>query len=114
MMKLEVYLHFNGQAEEALNFYESCLNGEITYLTRYSEGPMPVAGGHKNRVMHANFKFGDNMLMLSDAMPEHTVNSGKNVSLSIGASASDIAAMEAIFNNLAQGGTITMPLQDTF
>jgi PhnB protein len=111
-MRIEVYLLFNGKAEEAINFYKSCFNGEISFLSRFSESKMPVADEVKNDIMHATLTVGESVIMVSDSTPEHRVQPGNNVQVSLGYD--DIAKMETEFNKLVQGGTITLPLQDTF
>ena len=55
-MTLTPYLHFEGQAEEALNFYKNIFNGEITMTSRYGDAPMPVDDDWKNKLMHARLK----------------------------------------------------------
>ena len=112
MMKLEIYLHFNGEAEKALEFYRECFGGEVTYKQTYGESKQEVPAEWKNRLIHSNFKFGDNMMMISDSGPQHVVQPGSNVTLSIGAD--NVQEMEKVFNKLAEGGKINMPLQDTF
>ena len=69
-MKLNPYLNFNGNAEEAMNFYKSVFGGEFSALQRFkevpdSEQPMPESEG--NRIMHVALPIGkDVVLMGSD------------------------------------------------
>ena len=65
-MKLVPYLHFAGNAREALNFYKDALGGDIVQLGTYGESPMPGDEDYKDKVMHARFVFDGNMIMLSD------------------------------------------------
>ena len=65
-MQLIPYIHFEGNAEEALNFYKDALDGEIIMLSRYKDSPMPVDEDYKEKVIHARLKFGDNLIMISD------------------------------------------------
>jgi PhnB protein len=112
-MKLTPYLHFSGNAEEALNFYVSSLDGKIEMLSRYGDSPMPCDEDWKPKIMHARLFFGDNnMIMISDAFKGGEVRTEGNVQLSIGTD--DAEAMEVIFNKMAEGGTVTMPLQPQF
>ena len=112
MIFLNPYLSFTGNCEEALNFYKEALGGEITELNRYAEMPdSPEA--YKDKILHANLTIGNMSLMCSDAMPGYyEVQKGNDVTLMLGFD--DEAEQTKIFEALAQGGTITMPLEDTF
>ncbi|HTB07686.1 MAG TPA: glyoxalase/bleomycin resistance/extradiol dioxygenase family protein [Bacteroidia bacterium] len=111
-MKLVPYIHFNGNCREALEFYRDCLNGTIESMQTFGDAPaMKVDDSLKNHVLHSVFKFGDNILMASDTAGR-TVVVGDNIRLSI--DIPEAKTMDAIFNKMAVGGKITMPLQDTF
>lgn len=110
-MKTELvpYLNFNGNTEEALNFYKDALEGEILLINRFGEAPMPVDEDYKDKIVHARLKFGgDNLIMFSDGMKGRVIPIEGNIQLSI--QTEDEAYLERIFNNLAAGGTVTMPL----
>jgi PhnB protein len=112
-MKLEVYLTFDGNCEEAMNFYKEVFGGEIVGRQRFSENPgMPVPDENKDQILHCRLEFDGNVLMASDNMPGGKTISGSNVSLTLGSR--DRARTEKVFNQLAAGGKIGMPLQDTF
>lgn len=112
MPQLSVYLSFPGTCEEALNFYKHAFNGEIKSLQRFSEAPMPSDPADANRIMHAEFAADGMALMASDAAGTYAGRPGTNVALSVN---HDNEADQAIvFDKLAEGGTVTMPLQDTF
>ena len=111
-MELEAYLTFNGTCEEALNFYKECLNGEITTLSYYDSAPMPVSDAFKNKVLHANFKFGKSSFMASDSEEGKPVIIGTNISLTLNVENEE--DLERLYQKLAEGGQKTMPLQDTF
>ncbi len=111
-MKLTPYLHFSGNAEEALNFYVSAFNGKIEMFSRYDDSPMPSDEDWKQKIMHARLVFDNNMIMISDAFKGGEVKTDGNIQLSI--EMDDAEAMEIIFNKMAIGGTITMPLQPQF
>lgn len=112
MLHLTPYLYFSGNAEEVLNFYKDALGGEIIMLSRYGDSPMPVDEDYKNKIIHSRLKFNDNLVMISDAFKGGTVNTDGNIQLSI--EMDDAEEMEVIFNKMAEGGTITMPLQPQF
>ena len=112
-MKLNPYLNFNGNAEEAANFYKDALGGEIVMLNRFGESPMPCDDDWKQKIMHVRILFGgDNIIMISDAMKGREISTNGNIQLSIGLE--DVEKTNELFENLSQGGEITMPLQDTF
>lgn len=111
-MKLIPYIMYSGNAEEALNFYKEILGGEIQGMQRYGETPMPSADDQKDKIMHSTFMFEDNVIMASDSMQGPQQSNGANVHLSV--DIEDTGKMDVIFNKLADGGKVTMPLQDTF
>jgi len=111
-MKLITYLHFNGQCEEALNFYKTCFRGTILQFSRMGDSPMPVPESHKNKIMHARLKFGDNVIYLSDTLAGNERTVGNNISLSL--EINPPTKMDDLFARLSEGGKIIMPLQDTF
>ncbi len=111
-MKLTPYIHFNGDAEEALHFYKEVFHGEIISLNRYGDSPMTSGEAQKNKIIHSRLQFGDNLIMISDSMEGHMMAIGGNVQLSV--EVHDKVQMETVFSQLAAGGKITMPLQDQF
>lgn len=111
-MKLVPYILFNGNAEEALNFYKEAFNGEISQLGRYGESPMPCSDAEKNMIMHARLEFDGNLMMVSDSSQGRNVNEGNNVQLSI--DVEDVEKLNQMFVKMSEGGTVTMELQDTF
>lgn len=111
-MQLNAYLTFNGQCEAAFTFYHRVLGGELTPFSRFGESPVATDEASKNRVMHVTLTFEGNVLMGSDTMPGQPLTEGTNISLSL--NIPQIMDMERLFKALAEGGSITMPLQDTF
>ncbi len=111
-MKLTPYLHFAGNAAEALDFYAAAFGGEVTMRSTYGDSPMPTDEDWKDKLMHARLVFGDNMIMLSDSFKGQLPLKTGNVQLSL--EISDAAKIDTIFNAMAEGGTVTMPLQEQF
>jgi Uncharacterized protein conserved in bacteria len=111
------YLNFNGQAEEAFNFYKSVFGGEFTIIQRMkdtAEG-QKVPAHEQNRIMHVALPIGKNtMLMASDTLESmgHTHSVGNNLSISVSAESEQEA--NKIFNGLSVGGKAIMPLEKTF
>ena len=111
-MRLTPYINFAGNAEEALNFYANALEGKVAFMQRYGESPVPSDEDYKNKVMHARLEFNDNILMVSDVFKGQPVSTNGNIQLSI--EMFDESKMREVFNTLAEGGRITMPLEKQF
>jgi PhnB protein len=111
-MKLIPYLNFQGNTEEAINAYQKIFDGEIHDLSRFGDNDPSIPEDHKNKIMHARLSFGDNMLMFSDGMPGGTIDHGNGINLSIGLN--DEAQARSIFEQLADGGIIIMPMEKQF
>ena len=111
-MQLITYVNFAGNCEEALNFYKEALSGEILQISHMGDGQMEVPEHVKGKVMHARLKIGENVLYMSDTFDPSSIIQGNNVSLSL--QPETIAQTEDLFNKLSAGGTVKMPLEDTF
>ncbi|MEP7141274.1 MAG: glyoxalase/bleomycin resistance/extradiol dioxygenase family protein [Ferruginibacter sp.] len=111
-MKLTPYIHYSGNAEEALNFYAAALNGTVQQINRYGDSPMESGEDWKQKIVHARLVFDDNMIMISDSFKGNPVSTGGNVQLNI--DVEDAGKLETVFNRMAEGGTVIMALQDTF
>jgi PhnB protein len=112
-MQLNSYLFFNGQCEAAFKFYEKCLGGKIDAMLPHAGTPAEgqVPANWRDKIMHARLVVGDEVLMGSDAPPEHFQQpQGFSVALGV----NDPAEAERIFNALADKGTVRMPIQQTF
>ncbi|MEP2774094.1 MAG: VOC family protein [Fulvivirga sp.] len=117
MKNLNPYLTFNGNCEEAFNFYRSVFGGDFTYIGRFSEMPSEykVSDKDKNLVMHVTLPLGEHgILMGSDTSTAFgpPVVEGNNFSISIEADSKDEA--DKLYSRLAEGGKETMPMTDTF
>ncbi len=111
-MKLIPYIHFAGNAEEAMNFYANALDGEILSIQRYGDSPMPSDEDYKHKIMHGRFVFGGNLIMISDVFKGQPVGTNGNIRLSV--DVDDIERLEKVFKKMAEGGTIKMALENTF
>ena len=120
MARVSTYLNFPRNTEEAFNFYKSIFGGEFGGggVARFrdipvSDGTPAIAEEDRNLIMHIELPIlGGHVLMATDA-PESfgmTVNVGNNMHISLEPESRDETTR--IFNALAEGGTITMPLQD--
>ena len=111
-MKLNPYVNFQGNAEEALNFYAEALGWKIEVVQRYGEAPMPSDEDYKQKIMHGRLTSGVNVLMLSDVFKGQTVSNNGNVQLSIDVEPGE--DIDGVFKRMGEGGTVTMPLEDAF
>jgi len=114
-MKLEPYLHFAGNCEEALQTYARIFKGEIVDVNRYAGSPMEAQAPPDwgNKIMHSTFRGQGVELMAADSIHQsESSTGGGRITLSIGTP--DVAEGERIFNGLAEGGTVTMPYSKQF
>jgi PhnB protein len=115
-MSIQPYLFFDGRCEEAIEFYRRALDADVGVLMRYRESPEPpppgmVPPGMEDKVMHANFRVGDSVVMAADDCTRTSANfQGFHLCLTV----ADPAEAERRFLNLAEGGQISMALTKTF
>jgi PhnB protein len=108
---LTPYLTFNGKAAEAMKFYQSVLGGELVMQT-FGESKMSQKPEEKDLIIHATLKNEGLTFMASDSMPARRAQFGDNVHMSI--SGHDGARLTQVFNGLAKGGKVDMPLAKQF
>ena len=118
MTTVNPYLVFNGNCEEAFNFYKVVFGGEFVTISKFKDMP-PMPGAEmpdsaKEKILHVSLPISkETILMGSDSNPMMgDVIIGQNLSLSVNVQSREDA--NKIFNGLAAGGKITMPLADTF
>ncbi|HYF92545.1 MAG TPA: VOC family protein [Symbiobacteriaceae bacterium] len=115
-VRLNPYLILDGNAREAVAFYEKALGAQNMGVMTFGEAPpdpnyqMPEE--IKNRVMHAMLKVGDTDLMFSDTFSGAPYQVGNNVSITI--VTDEVEKARQMFAALAEGGKVNMPLQETF
>jgi PhnB protein len=111
MIGVSPYIAFRGNCKEAIDFYKAATGGELLYAQSYGESPMAEMGP-ADAIMHATLKIGEAHVMMCDDFHSENFTTGGNISLAIGLD--DKARAQAIFDNLADGGKVTMPLDKTF
>jgi PhnB protein len=112
-MQFVPYLNFNGRCKEAFEFYEKTLGGRIEAMFTHRETPASafVSAECQDLIMHARLSVGNAVLMGSDSPPEiFQAMQGMSVSLHL----PDTAEAERIFAALEEGGSVMMPIQETF
>ena len=113
MHQLNTYLFFDGNCADAMRFYERTLGGKLSLMT-HAESPMAAETppGSADRIMHARLDFDGGMVMASDWMAGQPYGGMKGFSLSL--IYPTAAEARRMFDTLAQGGQVTMPMDKTF
>ena len=116
MALINPHINFNGNAEEAFNFYKSVFGGEFTTIIRLKDiasAEFPVSEHDANKIMHIALPIGENTLMAND-VPEHLgrVNENENRS-KISVSAESREEADKLYHGLSAGGNVEMPIGDS-
>jgi PhnB protein len=116
MAQISPHINFNGNAEEAFNFYKSVFGGAFTKIIRFKDlgdTEHPLSESEANKIMHIALPIGNSILMGND-VPEFMgrVNENENRS-KIFVSAESKEEADKIFNGLSVGGTVEMPIEDS-
>jgi len=121
MATVNIYLTFNGNCEEAFNFYKAAFKVEISYMGRYKDmsaedsGKMKLKAADEEKIMHVTLPISkETMLMGCDAGAEWTSGYLQGNNFSISVNTDSIQEAERIFKGLSGGGRVTMPLSKTF
>jgi PhnB protein len=112
-MKINPYLFYDSNCEAALKFYEKTLGAKIEMMMRNEDAPesMPSPPERKKKIMHVRFSIDGEVLMASDAPPDHFHKpQGFAVSLTV----NDPSEAERKFKALSEGGNVNMPFGPTF
>lgn len=114
-MSLAIYLNFPGTARQAVAYYEQVFGVSAGMIMSFGDGPQspdfPMPDEVKSRVMHARLLINGDWIMFSDTWDDSQFVEGNNFSIAY--FGKDIAELTAIFNKLADGGTVHQPLQET-
>ena len=116
MAQINPHVNFNGNAEEAFNFYKSVFGGAFTKIIRFKDLSIPghpIPESEANKIMHIALPIGNSSLMAND-VPDFLgrVNENENRS-KIFVSAESKEEADKIFNGLSAGGTVEMPISDS-
>jgi PhnB protein len=123
MAKFQPYLNFNGNTEEAFDFYKSVFGGEFQAVMRFKDfqdqpGCEPMSAlsdADKEKIMHIALPIGDgNVLMATDALESmgQNLNVGNNSYIYLDTDSKEEA--DKLFTGLSAGGDVEMPIADTF
>jgi len=116
-MKVNTYLNFPGNCEEAMSFYEEHLGAKVLMKSRFADmagpdGPQNLPPGfNPNGILHARFTLGDTFLMASDG-PPGKCEPMRSAYICMGVDTD--AEAERIYAALTEGGEVFMPIGETF
>jgi len=114
MAQINPHINFNGNAEEAFNFYKSVFGGEFAIIMRFKDvasPEFPIAENESNKIMHIALPIGNSILMAND-VPESMGRTNENRS-KISVSAKSKEEAYKIFNGLTEGGQIEVPIEES-
>ena len=117
MAEINPYIHFNGNAEEAMNFYKSVFGGEFAMISRFKEFPMeghPISDHEADKIMHIALPIGKNSMLMASDTPEFLGRHNEYENRSkISISATSKEEADKLFHGLSAGGSIEMPIGDS-
>lgn len=115
-MSVDVYLYFNGNCREAVEFYAEVFGTDKPPIMAFGDAqpnpeyPLPEAA--KDLVMHAKLTIDGSHIMFSDVFPGRNFVAGNNISLTFVNKDEDL--IKSLFHKLSVGGKVGMELQETF
>ena len=116
MASINPHINFNGNAEEAFQFYQSVFGGSFSRIIRFKDlasEEFPVAEPEANKIMHISLPIGKSILMAND-VPEILGRTNENENRSkIVIAAETKEEANKLFNGLSVGGQIEMPFMDS-
>ena len=112
-MSLSTQFNFNGNCKEALHFYSATFGGGEVFLLTWGASPMAAQApaGWADKILYGRVNIGDAELLGGDAAPGGYL---KPQGMSLHYDAKTIAEAQRVFAALAEGGSVTLPLQETF
>ena len=115
-MQLELFINFNGNCREAVEFYAKVFKSTVNNLMTYGDAPpdpnYTVPEADKDRIMYAGIPIGGITVMFMDAPSDSPLTMGDNINPTV--SMDDKDEVSRIFNELKEGGEVFMQLQKTF
>ena len=106
---LNPYLSFRDNARQAMDFYHSVFGGDLQ-LSTFAELHASEDPAEQDKIMHGRLiTEGGLNLMAADTPNSMELGPGGNIAVSL--SGEDEPELRGYFEGLAQGGTITLPLE---
>lgn len=115
-MKFELFINFNGDCREAVEFYAKIFNSEVRNLMTFGQAPAdpdyPIKDSEKELIMYAEVRIGDKDIIFMDMSSDYPITVGNNISPTINASTKE--EINHLFDLLKEGGKVSMSPQKTF
>ena len=117
MALINPHINFNGNAEEAFNFYKSVFGGEFAKIIRFKDlvnPEFPVVEKEENKIMHIALPIGKSSILMANDVPEIMGKTNENENRSkIVISAESKEEADKLFNGLSAGGSVEFPMGDS-
>ena len=114
-MAVGIYLIFNGNCREAVEFYSEVFGTASDEIMTFGDHPSsdyPLSEEEKKLIMHTSMRISGDLIMFSDAFPGSPVTVGENVSIMV--TSKDMEELKVQFHKIKEGGRVEMDLQETF
>jgi PhnB protein len=111
-LQLIPFITMDGNAKEAIQFYEKALDAKVLFKQTFGESPENLPADFKDQVAHAVLKVGETEIMLSDNFPGQTPHRGNQITICITTDEKERA--KQIYESLQQDGQVKMSLQETY
>mmetsp|Transcript_21377 Transcript_21377/g.19448 ORF Transcript_21377/g.19448 Transcript_21377/m.19448 type:complete len:140 (-) Transcript_21377:24-443(-) len=112
LIQFNIYIYFNGNANEAIDYYSEIFNGKVLIRKTFGESPIPCEEDMKNKIIHAMLQIENTVLMISDTPKDRVFNAGNNVVISV--ALLDVERANNIYNALSNEGSIQVPFNKQF
>ena len=117
MRTINLWINFNGNAEEAFTFYKSVFGGEFSKIVRFKElssDEFPIAENDANKIMYISLPIGNNNVLIANDVPGFMGKVSENENRSkIVVSTESREEADKVFNGLSTGGDIEGPIGDS-
>jgi PhnB protein len=115
-MQLNSFIMMDGNAKEAIQFYEKALGAKVLFKQTIGEGPenpdSPLSAEDKARIAHSILKIGATDIFVSDLMPGQPLTRGNQVSICI--TTDDVKESQQLYDALQEGGQVDIPLNKAY
>jgi len=115
-MQIEMFINFDGNCREAVEFYAKVFKSEVHNLMTYGNAPpdpnYTPSEADRNRICYAGIPMGGMVMMFMDMPSGSPLTIGDNINPTISVDSKD--EVTRLFNELKDGGEVFMELQKTF
>ena len=103
-MKIQAYLSFKGQCQQALNYYADLFDAKVINRQTYADKKIDVPASYRDKLQHAELKGKNVYFMAYDAAPDTPLNGGNQIHMSI--EADSVKDGKQLFESLSDNGTV--------